>query len=178
MSLLPLQYKYLNYEPAPKMLLEAIKLFGVEEVLGEKDSPIIMSWAKETGIKEYKHDSTAWCGLGMAIIAKRAGWEYKPMGNALWALNWAKWGIKQNTAMLGDVLVYKRKGGGHVTQYVGEDKHYYHCLGFNQSDACNIVRKLKEDVYAIRRAPWKIKQPNNVRIIMLDAKGPVSVKEN
>lgn len=174
---LPPQYRYLQYEPSPRMLREALTLYGIEEIIGPGDNPFITAWAKEVGAKGYVHDATPWCGLFASVVAKRAGWDFNPGGNMLWALNWAKWGTPQKVAMLGDILVYERAGGGHVTQYVGEDSAYYHCLGGNQSDRANIVRKPKSPIKAIRRAPWKIRQPDNVRRIWLDATGPISVNE-
>lgn len=174
---LPKKYSYLRYEPAPKMLLELLKLYGIEEVLGPGDSPAIMAWAKETKSKNYTHDSVAWCGLTIAIAAKRAGWECQPKGNGLWARNWAAWGSGQKIAMLGDVLVFPRGVGGHVTMYVGEDKDYYHCLGGNQSDMVNIVRKAKTPILAIRRAAWKRYQPDNVRRIWLGTTGQIATRE-
>ena len=171
-------YEWLWKEPAPKMLLEMLGIYGTKEVIGPKNNPVIMRWAEETHTT-YPGDSVAWCGLTVSIAAKRAGWDYHPNGNALWARNWASWGTKQTVAMLGDVLVFPRGAGGHVALYVGEDATHYHILGGNQSDAVNIVRKAKEPLLAIRRAPWKIAQPANVRVIHLSAKGaPTSIKED
>lgn len=170
-------YEWLWAEPGPKMLLEALKLFGTRETPGGKSNPAILAWAKEVSTT-YPGDSTAWCGLFIAICAKRAGFPYYPNGNALWARNWADWGIAQKRPMLGDVLVFPRGQGGHVTMYVGEDATHYHCLGGNQSDTVNIVRKPKTPILAIRRAPWKVGQPDNVRVIKLKAGGaPLAGKE-
>lgn len=163
-------YEWLWREPGPKMLLEALALVGTKEVLGALNNPVIMGWAEETHTT-YPGDATAWCGLGMSICAKRAGWDYHPGGNALWARNWALWGTPQTVAMLGDVLVFPRGQGGHVAIYVGEDDTHYHILGFNQTDSVNIVRKAKSPIVAIRRAPWKVSQPDNVRVIKLAAAG-------
>lgn len=163
------------------MLMQAIALYGTVEFAGAKDNPIIMSWAAEIGYeKVYVHDSIPWCGLGMAICAKRAGWDYSPNGNALYALNWAKWGnrIEERQGMLGDVGVWKRKGGGHVAQIVAyDDEGFYHIIGFNQSDQCSIVRKSMADIVAVRRAPWRLAQPPNVRRIRVEASGTISTKE-
>ncbi len=178
MKSLPTKYEYLYYEPGPKMLLEMLNLHGVEELLGPGDNPLIMAWAKEVKAKGYTHDAVAWCGLGMAVAAKRGGWDYEPGGNSLWARNWAKWGTKQKVAMLGDVLVFPRGTGGHVAIYVGEDKSHYHILGANQTDKVNIARKPKEPIIAIRRAPWKIKQPPGVRQIFVGASGQMASKES
>lgn len=182
MKPLPKQYAWLAKEPGPNMLMQALSLYGTVEFAGAADNPIIMSWAAETGYEKiYKHDAIAWCGLGMAVCAKRAGWEYNPNHNALWALNWAVWGnaVKRDEAMLGDVGVWKRTGGGHVGQIIGYDNQgFYHVLGFNQSDECNIVRKPIAGIVAVRRAPWRMAQPPNVRRIELAATGNVSVKES
>lgn len=173
---LPNDYKWLQREPGPKMLIEFLEIYGTREVPGEADNPDILEWARETGLqREYRHDSVAWCGLAMAVVAKRAGKELPP--NPLWALNWAQFGKKvADGAKLGDVLVFKRNGGGHVALCVGEDNDCYHCLGGNQSDMVNIVRKPKNRVYAIRR-PLYINQPANVRKVALSDSGGIDNQE-
>lgn len=174
---LPREYQWLSLEPGPKMLLEFLGIYGTKEVLGPGDNPIIIQWAKELGLKDYQHDETAWCGLAMAVVAKRAGKELPP-ANPLWALNWALFGNKVTDGpKLGDVLVFKRQGGGHVTLYVGEDEGCYHCLGGNQSDMVNIVRKAKDRLYAVRR-PVYIHQPLNVRKVFLSPTGAIDDKES
>lgn len=175
---LPNEYRWLLKEPGPKMLLEFLALYGIHEVPGPGDNPIILQWAKETGLyKPYKHDATAWCGLAMAVVAKRAVKELPP-ANPLWALNWAQFGNKvADGAKLGDVLVFKREGGGHVALYIGEDEECYHCLGGNQSDMVNIVRKPIDRIYAIRR-PSYINQPANVRKILLSPHGAIDNLES
>lgn len=165
------------------MLMQAVALYGTVETPGSGDNPIILAWAAEIGYEKiYRHDSIAWCGLGMAICAKRAGWDYNPGGNALGALNWAKWGnpVRSDQAMLGDVGVWKRKGGGHVGIIIGYDTTgSYHVLGFNQDDQVNIKRKPIKGIVAVRRAPWKMAQPPNVRRILLAPGGvAVSTKED
>lgn len=174
---LPSKYAWLGKESGPKMLLEAIKLYGTIEVPGTKSNPVITGWAKECGIGAYSTDEIPWCGLFMAVCAKRAGWA-RP-ANPLWARSWATWGKPRATAMLGDVLVFPRDGGGHVAMYVGEDATHYHILGGNQSDRVCIVRRAKKPILAIRQAPWRVAQPANVRKVVLTAGGtPASTKEN
>ncbi len=171
-------YEWLLDEDGPKMLLEGIALIGTRETPGKKSTKAILDWADEVNTT-YPGDDVAWCGLFISVCAKRAGWDYHPGGNALWARNWASWGTSQQTAMLGDVLVFPRGKGGHVAMYVGEDKTHYHILGGNQSDGVNIVRKPKSPILAIRRPAWKIAQPANVRRVLLSSKGaPTSTKES
>lgn len=176
---LPEKYKWLGEEPGPKMLLEALALYGTLETPGIKSNPVIMQWAKETGvIGWYPDDAVAWCGLFVGVCAKRAGWPISP--ELLSALSWAKWGryVTPADAALGDVLVFTRTGGGHVGLYVGESKTKFLVLGGNQSDAVNLAWVEKNRLFAVRRAPWKIAQPANVRKIYLDDTGaPISKNE-
>lgn len=182
MSGIPKAYAWLGREPGPNMLMHGISLLGTVEFAGTKDNPLIMAWAAEVGYdKVYTHDAIPWCGLIMAVCAKRAGWDYHPNNNALYALNWAQWGtpVSVDQAALGDVGVWKRKGGGHVGQIIAYDSQgFYHVLGGNQSDQCSIVRKPMSGVVAVRRAPWRLAQPANIRRIKIAAGGtPVSTNE-
>lgn len=167
---LPVKYAWLDKEGAPKMLVEALKLYGTVEVSGKGSNPSITGWAKELSLGAYSTDDIPWCGLYVAIAAKRAGWALPK--SPLWARDWATWGkARSGGARLGDVLVFARGSGGHVAIYVGEDSSSYHILGGNQSDKVSIVRKAKTPILAIRQAPWRIKEPPNVRKIMLSSSG-------
>lgn len=175
--MIPEQYKWLEKEGAPRMLVDGLKLYGTKEIPGAKSNAVIMQWAKEVGIsgKVYTNDDTAWCGLFMAVVVKRSGRE--PIAQPLWARNWAKWGVSTPTAMLGDILVFSRKGGGgHVGVYVGEDDQCYHVLGGNQSNMVNVTRIQKSRCIAIRRPKYNI-MPANVRVIKLESDGEVSINE-
>jgi len=175
---LPKKYAWLSKEPAPRLLLEMIKLYGTFEDLSSKSNPLILKWAKEIGLGNvYKSDAIAWCGLAQGYAAAQAGWDYAPRGNALWARNWLFWGDEAKVAMLGDVLVFKRGNGGHVGIYIAEDKTAYHVLGGNQDDAVNIKRVAKSRLLGARRCPWRVNQPPNIRRIWMDASGAVSKNE-
>lgn len=177
---LPAKYAWLAKERAPKILLEMLALHGTVETPGSGNNPEILRWAKEIGLgKVYKADTIAWCGLTVGFAAYKAGYDYAPRGNALWARNWAFWGkpVATDAAMLGDVLVFSRGNGGHVGLYVSEDTDAFHVLGGNQGDAVNIKRILKSRCIAVRRSPWKRAQPANVRKVRVDGKGAVSTNE-
>lgn len=174
---LPAAYQDLAKETGPKMLVEALKLFGTHEMAGEANSPVIMAWAAELGLKggsAYSGDNIPWCGLFMAVVAHRAGKEIP--GGPLWALNWAKFGTAALQPMLGDVMVFKRDGGGHVSMYVGEDADAFHCLGGNQSDQVCITRIERGRLFAARR-PVYSQQPQNVRTILRAKTGALSTNE-
>jgi uncharacterized protein (TIGR02594 family) len=113
--------------------------------------------------------------LYASIVVKRAGFDV--VKDPLWARNWNNFGTKQDVAMLGDVLVFVRDGGGHVGFYVGEDATCYHVLGGNQSNMVNTTRILKSRCIGIRRCDWKVSQPSSVRVMELAANGAVSTNE-
>lgn len=176
--MVPKQYAWLLKEPGPKMLVEALKHYGVKEIAGARNSPEIMAWADELGGNVravYQQDSTPWCGLFVAMLAHRAG-KALP-ASPLWARAWATWGTKSPQPQLGDVLVFLRKGGGHVGLYVGENATHYFVLGGNQSDGVNIKTRRKSELLAARRL-YSIAPPANVRRIVLTAAGEPSVKED
>lgn len=171
-------YEWLWNEPGPRILREARYLYGTYELPGEANNQLIIEWAKEVGGwigSWYQEDSVPWCGLFMAVIAKRARFPFDQ--KALSALAWADWGEYSPIPMLGDVMVFKRTGGGHVGLYVGEDHEAYHILGGNQSDMVNVTRINKHRFYAARRCPWRYAQPDNVRVVNLSAYGKISENE-
>ena len=179
-------YTWLEKEPGPRILVEAVRLFGVAEVTGNGDNATILSWARELGLeKQYKHDETAWCGLFAAICAKRAG--YAVPKTPLWALSWAKWGKQSDLPMLGDVLVFEREviqpktkkiqRFGHVGLYVGEDVRAFHVYGGNQGNRVCVTRVARGRLITARRSKWKLRQPPNVRRILLRAQGLLSAQE-
>ncbi|MEN6302242.1 MAG: TIGR02594 family protein [Armatimonadia bacterium] len=177
---LPARYRWLLDEPGPRILLEGLKTYGTIEKPGAGNNPSIMAWARATGLdRVYRNDATAWCGLWMAYVALQAGWE--PPLNPLAARNWLNWGTPQRRAALGDVLVFwrERRTGfkGHVGDYVGEDDEAYHVMGGNQGDRVSIKRISKSRLLGIRRCPWRINQPANVRPIKLAASGTLSTNE-
>ena len=79
--------------------------------------------------------------------------------------------------MLGDVLVFARGKSGHVGIYVGEDASAFHVLGGNQSDRVMIKRIAKARLLGVRRCPWRINQPGNVRVVRLSGGGSLSTNE-
>ncbi len=171
------QYQWLSKESGPKVIVEAVKLCGTKEIVGSQHSKEILSWAKELGLEKiYTNDEIPWCGLAVAIVVKRAG--FKVVEKPLWARDWLNFGTQQKTAMLGDILVFSRAGGGgHVGIYIGEDDSCYHVLGGNQSNMFNVTRILKSRCIGIRRCDWKVSQPKEVRVIKLESKGFISSNE-
>jgi len=194
---LPANYAWLNtIGLLPRTISEALKEYGVKEVAGAANSPVIMGWAKEVGREKigytYTGDAVPWCGLLAGVIAMRAG-KTIPTG-PLYALNWSGFGeavairkglsvnnplvfMPGKVASLGDVLVFRRDGGGHVGFYIGEDDNYYCVLGGNQSDSVSFTWIAKSRCVAVRR-PAYTNPPASVRPYRLSRSGaPVSTNE-
>lgn len=179
MFAVPHAYEWLNdpkLQPLPRMTQEALKLLGTIEGPGTVDNPTILAWANELGLQQvYTHDAIPWCGLFMALVATRAG--KTPPTNPLWALNWAHFGTDEGQPSLGDVLVFTRNGGGHVTQYVAEDQTAFHCLGGNQGDKVCIERIAKTRLYRVRRPAYHV-APASARPFLVGSTGtPLSTNE-
>ncbi|MBB3359188.1 MULTISPECIES: TIGR02594 family protein [unclassified Novosphingobium] len=178
MPVLPPAYRWLaTLKPLPRMLREGLALIDTAEQAGPASNPVILAWAAEIGgdvARAYRADSTAWCGLFMALVAQRAG---KPLpANPLWALNWARFGGAAAQPMLGDVLVFQRSGGGHVGLCVAQDEAAYHVLGGNQGDRVSIARIARHRLYAARRPDYRI-MPTTVRAYGVAECGTLSTNE-
>jgi hypothetical protein len=78
--MLPAQYRWLESEPGPRMIVEALKEYGTLEAPGAADNPKIIGWQNEleaAGLGRVyagvcRHDAIPWCGLFMAIAALRS----------------------------------------------------------------------------------------------------------
>ncbi|MCM2431970.1 TIGR02594 family protein [Agrobacterium rosae] len=143
---------------APKMpvepvwMREARRYMGLKEITGPKSNPVIMGWAKKLGgwiSSYYTDDDIPWCGLAMANwISTTLPNETLP-SNPLGALNWKTFGY-QITPCIGAILIFKRDGGGHIAQYLGEDRTHYHVIGANQSNSVSTTRIEKSRMVASR----------------------------
>lgn len=174
---LPKAYRDLARGDLPKMLREAAALYGTTEEAGSRNDPQIMAWAAETSkqVKGYTADSIPWCGLFAAVCAHRAGWDIPE--NPLWALNWLNFGTPIDNPGIGDILVWRRKGGGHVGFYVGEDDTHYHVLGGNQGDKVSIIRLTKTPSQSgvgfrgARTPRWRVARPAGAVPLVRSSRG-------
>lgn len=173
---LPAAYRWLGgIGPLPRILAEALALYGTEEGRDAADNPRILDWARETGLAAaYCADAMPWCGLFMAVVARRAGWAVPDA--PLWALNWGRFGVAAPRPMLGDVLTFVRPGGGHVALYVGEDADAFHVLGGNQHDRVAFARIARRRLRAARRPAYRW-APATVAARRLSAEGTLSTDE-
>lgn len=134
----------------PRWLTRAREHLGVRETPGAKSNPTIMGWAKKLGgwvASFYKEDAIPWCGLFVGAVMAEFG--FKGPKNPLGAMQWSSWGTPVEPRV-GAVMVFSRKGGGHVGFYVSEDETTFHILGGNQSDAVTITRIAKDRFVSAR----------------------------
>jgi uncharacterized protein (TIGR02594 family) len=182
---LPKKYEWLQQEGAPAMLVEAIKHYGILELVGKGSNPNITRWAKEVGVQSwYTDDDIPWCGLFVGVVAKRCGYAF-PASKLLSARQWLNWGepVTKGREMLWDVLVFSRPGGGasggHVGYYAGETDTHFRVFGGNQSNKVGFAWIEKSRLLGARRPIYKIGEPKNVRKIFLTDDGePVSQNES
>lgn len=154
----------------PGPLQTMISITGTLEAPGAQDNPVILGWANAIASRFpemlaysslYKHDETAWCGLTTAYCMAMNGIRppFKPgddLNCFLWADAWSRWGIAStiNAAEPGDILVFKwASGGHHVTLLDHADGDTFYCRGGNQGDAVKVSPFLKNQCYAVRKAP-------------------------
>lgn len=139
-------------------------LLGIKETPGSKNNQTILDWAKAVGLSNvYNADSIPWCGLFVAYVLSQAGEDVSDA--PLWALSWKNWetGLKDSPCY-GALMVFKRKGGGHVGFYVSEDATHYHILGGNQSDMVSVAKVAKANCVAWRWPTDKLELAKGGRI--------------
>ena len=175
------QYHWLGQiVDAPLMIKEAVRIgkLNTHEIPGAKSNPEILKLAEIAGVKHiYKNDDVAWCAVAQSAICVLANKEV-PFENydRLRARSFLNFGTPVKEPMLGDVLVFERKGGAHVGMYVGEDPLYYHVVGGNQQNQFNVIRIAKNRLTGARRPKYKV-TPKSVKKIFLNPIGSVSTNE-
>jgi uncharacterized protein (TIGR02594 family) len=114
---------------------------GVKEVAGKtRANPRILEYF-EAGKYWGKDDSgakNAWCGCFAAWVLKQNG--YTPVKKAYRAKEWKNFGKTIAKPLYGALGVKSRKGGGHVSFVVGQNKKgdKLYMLGGNQDDKVQV----------------------------------------
>ena len=127
----------------PQYLSIARSYIGTKELTGRNDSPVLLGWWQR--FKAAWLYGQPWCGLFVATCMHEAGVPYPPAFYR--AKSWLDYGKDVGEPSLGCIVVFDRKGGGHVGFVVGKD-HAGNLLviGGNQK---NMVRM---DVFPQSRA--------------------------
>lgn len=121
--------------PAP-WLEEAKKHIGLNEIKGGKHAPEIVQFWKDIKRGGIKDDETPWCAAFVGAMLERAGVKSSRFESAK---SYLDWGQLIAMPVAGCVVVFTRKGGGHVGFAVGRDKEgNLLVLGGNQGDSVNV----------------------------------------
>ncbi|CUX57823.1 conserved hypothetical protein [Agrobacterium tumefaciens str. Kerr 14] len=173
-------YEKVPVPAEPVWMREARRYMGLKEIPGSKSNSTIMGWAKKLGgwiAGFYTDDDIPWCGLFVGSMISNTLPKEPLLANPLGALNWKKFGVESRIAR-GAILVFERKGGGHVGFYVGEDRTHYHVLGGNQDNSVSITRVDKS-----RLVSGGVRWPNTAdapiagKVELSSAGAPVSKSE-
>lgn len=158
----------------PRWLSVAQSELGVTEIPGPKHNAKIISWLSKLRAW-WSNDETPWCGVFVAHCMQEAGLPYPKL--YMQAKAWSSYGslLQRDRLSQGAILVFSRKGGGHVGFYVGEDSGYYYVLGGNQGNTVSVAKISKLRCVASR---WPKGEPVMGKPIWLASKGgPVSTNE-
>lgn len=130
----------------------ALSQYGLKEMPGITDNPIIMQMAKDCGFNDYEHDSVSWCSMFTNWVAWKCGYQ---RSLSLAARSWLTVGTEVQQPERGDIVVLWRDSPqswqGHVGFYVNSIKSYVYMLGGNQGDMVNIEGFDLKRVLAYRR---------------------------
>ena len=155
-------------------MIEAERHIGLREIKGLKHNSTIIGWLKNLKAWWFD-DETAWCGTFVAHCLKSTGHVIP----STWyrALSWAQWGQKLENPVVGCVVVFSRKGGGHVGFVVGRNRNgNLMVLGGNQGDAVAISAFDKSRVVGYRW-PSDAMIPINVDLPLINSNGKLSENE-
>ena len=121
----------------PAWLTEARRHLGVAEVPGPKNSPVIQSWLHKLRAW-WNDDETPWCGVFVAACMDTVGIPLPKYW--MRAKAWAEWGSRLPAPIPGCIVVFERRGGGHVGFVVGRTAiGHLMVLGGNQGNRVSIA---------------------------------------
>lgn len=154
-------------------LVKARSYFGLTEVVGPQHNKTIQLWLSKLRAW-WQDDETPWCGTFVAHCMQESGFEIPK--NWFRAKEWAEYGSNLRTTHLcpGAILVFDRKGGGHVGFYIAEDDKFYHVLGGNQGNKVSVMSLAKDRLVAAR---WPKGYPVTAKPVFVKRSGNVSRNE-
>lgn len=120
----------------PLWVQAARRYIGVAEIPGVAENPIIQRWLRKLRAA-WNSESVPWCGTFVATCLDECGLP-KPVH---WyrARAYLDYGVRIVQPVYGCIVVFARKGGGHVGFAVGRDEHgNILTLGGNQGDMVSI----------------------------------------
>lgn len=139
------------HESNKKLIMTALKEYGISEILGQGTNPRVLEYFKESGNEWVKNDETAWCSAFISFLAKQCNLARSTRLNAR---SWLEVGIEIAKPEIGDVVILwrisKTSPFGHVGLFVSEMGEYIFVLGGNQNNRVCIQAFLKSQVLGYR----------------------------
>lgn len=130
----------------------ALTEYDTAEIVGLKNNPKIVAYAKEIGATWVNNDETPWCAIFMQWCLMKAKKPFSYMANARYFLNY---GVKTEYPTLGDIVVLWRGSPtattGHVGFFVKSDEKTVWLLGGNQNNKVTILPFNKTQVLEYRQ---------------------------
>ncbi|MFZ5697782.1 MAG: TIGR02594 family protein [Pseudomonadota bacterium] len=157
----------------PLWLTFAHRYLGMKEIPGAPTAPFIAGFLKS--LKAWwADDETPWCGTFVAACMQYASIE--PPKAWYRAKAWLDWGQALDLPTAGCVVVFDRKGGGHVAILLGKDASgRLVCLGGNQGNAVSRAAFDRTRALGFR---WPSgEKPAVASLPLLAVSGPVSSNE-
>jgi len=147
----------------PSWLTLGLRYLGVAEVPGKATAPTLSRWLRN--LKAWwSDDETPWCGVFVAAVLQEAGYE-RPKH---WyrAKAWAEYGSALIGPEKGCIVVYDRKGGGHVGFVTAVDVNgRIYTLGGNQGNRVSVVPFDPSRVIGFRWPPGAPPPHNHLPVI-------------
>lgn len=163
----------------PRWLTIARRYIGVAEVPGKASNPVIANFWRQYGsvwsVLGADDSRAPWCGTFVAEVMRQAGLPI--VRHPYRARAWLDVPFWLDVAQLGCLVIFERKGGGHVGFCVGRDERgNLMILGGNQGDAVNIQPFAMSRVIGYR---WpEFPPPPVARLPVLASNGaPLSTNE-
>lgn len=133
------------------LFLLAMEFYGLREIVGEEDNPVIVNWFRDIGYSWVKDDETSWCSCFINWLC----WKLDlPKSGKLTARSWLTVGKETDNPEIGNIVIFWREDRnswkGHVGLYAGQDDNNIFCLGGNQSNQVNISAYSKNRVLGYR----------------------------
>lgn len=132
----------------------ALSQYGIKEVVGSGDNPMILRYFDEIGYEGSKlKDETSWCSAYVNWVMKTAGKQYTKKLNAR---SWMEIGepVDEGCQNIGDVVVFWRESEdswkGHVGFYINDDADKIYVLGGNQNNMVCIQAYPKDRLLGYR----------------------------
>lgn len=158
----------------PAWLIEARKHLGVTEIKGPKTADFISRWLRHLGAW-WSDDETPWCGVFVAACVEAASLPIPKFW--MRAKAWAEWGTRLSEPATGCVVVFERKGGGHVGFVVGRTENgNLLVLGGNQGNRVCISPFDRTRVIGYYWPPG-LSLPIPQGLIVMDVSSPLSINE-